>query len=274
MKGIEFKNVSFSYPNGFQANKNLNLSIKAGERVAIVGQNGAGKTTAVKMMNGLYKPTSGDVLIDGVNTKDKTTAQIARSVGYVFQNPDEQIFNNTVAKEIEYMPRYFKLSEQEIKSRTEEALKLTELEDMKNVNPFDISYSIRKFITIAAVLAARPKYTIWDEPTAGQDYKRRKILKNILDHLRDKNIGVVVITHDMDFVVDIFDRVIVMANKCIIADGTPDEIFWQDNIVKESCITQPQIGEIAKALQIEKPITLRPQMVEFLKNIKGGLKNE
>lgn len=96
MAGIEFKNVSFSYPNGFTANEQISFSIRPGERVAIIGQNGAGKTTAAKMMNGLYKPTLGTVLVDHMNTKDKTTAQIARLVGYVFQNPDEQIFNTTV----------------------------------------------------------------------------------------------------------------------------------------------------------------------------------
>lgn len=267
---IEFKNVTFAYPNGYVANENLNFSIKAGERVAIIGQNGAGKTTAAKMMNGLYKPTSGDVFVDGINTKDRTTAQIARTVGYVFQNPDEQIFNNTVISEIEYMPRYFKIESEEIKKRTTKSLSLTELEEYQNMNPFDISYSIRKFVTIAAVLETEPRYTIWDEPTAGQDYKRRKILIKILDYLRDNGIAVVVITHDMDFVVEVFDRIIVMANKHVIADGNAKEIFWQDNIVKQSCITQPQIGEIAKALDLKKPIIFRKDMVDYLKNYKEG----
>ena len=103
---IEIKNASFKYPNGFTALENINLTIKEGEKVAIVGQNGAGKTTCVKMMNGLNRPFEGDVIVDGVNTKDVTVATIARKVGYVFQNPDEQIFNSTARKEIEFMPRY------------------------------------------------------------------------------------------------------------------------------------------------------------------------
>ena len=105
MNQIELRNASFQYPNGFLANDDLNLIVKRGERVAIVGQNGAGKTTAVKMMNGLHKPCKGDVLVEGRNTKDYTTAQIARQVGYVFQNPDDQIFNQTVYAEIAYMPK-------------------------------------------------------------------------------------------------------------------------------------------------------------------------
>ena len=266
MAGIEFKNVSFSYPNGFTANEQISFSIRPGERVAIIGQNGAGKTTAAKMMNGLYKPTLGTVLVDHMNTKDKTTAQIARLVGYVFQNPDEQIFNTTVTSEIEYMPRYFHLNSEEIKSRTQAVLALTELEDCKDMNLFDISYSIRKFVTIAAVLATKPRYTIWDEPTAGQDYKRIGILKKILNVLQAEGVAVIVITHDMDFVAETFDRIIVMANKHVIADGTPDAVFRQDHIVREASISQPQIGDISRRLQLDEPIIFRKDMVEFLKN--------
>ncbi len=112
---IELRDVTFAYPNGYVANENLNLTIPDGELLAIVGQNGAGKTTAVKLMNGLNKPTKGDVLVDGVNTREKSCAYISKTVGYVFQNPDDQIFNSTALAEIEYMPRYMKLSEEEVK---------------------------------------------------------------------------------------------------------------------------------------------------------------
>ena len=114
---IELRDVSFAYPNGYVANENLNLKISDGELLAVVGQNGAGKTTAVKLMNGLNKPTNGEVLVDGVSTKEKSCAEISKKVGYVFQNPDDQIFNSTAFAEIQYMPKYFKLSEEEIKRR-------------------------------------------------------------------------------------------------------------------------------------------------------------
>lgn len=264
-EGIEFQDVSFHYPNGFLANEHLNLLVHPGERVAIIGQNGAGKSTAAKMMNGLYKPTSGAVFVDGIDTKDRTTAQIARKVGYVFQNPDEQIFNSTVRKEIEYMPRYFHMPEEEIEGRLKEVLKLTELEDCCDTNPFDISYSTRKFVTIAAVLATKPRYTIWDEPTAGQDCRHTVILRRILDYLQERGIAVIVITHDMDFVVNTFDRIVVMANKHIIADGTPREIFSQDKIIRESCISRPQVGNIAYETGIEETILFRQELVNYLK---------
>lgn len=273
MAGIEFTNVSFSYPNGYTANEELTFRIQPGERVAIIGQNGAGKTTVAKMMNGLNKPTTGIVTVDDINTKYATTAQIAKKVGYVFQNPDEQIFNSTVISEIEYMPRYFKLADDVVKKRIDQVLKLTELEALKDVNPMDISYSIRKFITIAAVLATEPKYTIWDEPTAGQDPKRINTLKNIMDYLEKAGVAVVVITHDMDFVVNMFKRVIVMANKKIIADGTPREIFSRDEILAESCVDRPQIGSLAHKLNIKDSLLFRDEIVQYLTK-EGCIFNE
>ncbi|WP_196594243.1 energy-coupling factor ABC transporter ATP-binding protein [Pectinatus sottacetonis] len=271
---IKFENVSFSYPNGFTANKNLNLVINSGERVAIIGQNGAGKTTAAKLMNGLYKPSIGSVTIDGINTKEKTTAQIARLAGYVFQNPDDQIFNQSVINEIEYMPRYFKIEKNKINKCVDEVLTLTELGEYKNANPFDIPYSIRKFVTIAAVMATKPKYIILDEPTAGQDYKRIQILKNIISHLHTAGVAVIVITHDMDFVIETFQRIIVMADKHIIADNTPENIFQNDEIIKKSCISRPQIGQITKKLNINDSIIFRSDLVNFLQKDSKEYHNE
>lgn len=265
MGAIELRNVTFAYPNGFIANENLNLVINGGERVAIVGQNGAGKTTAVKLMNGLNKPLSGDVLVNGINTKERTTAQIAKTVGYVFQNPDDQIFNKDVITEIEYMPRYFKLPEKEIKKRVERAVNLTNIEKYLKKNPFDIPYSIRKFVSIAAVLATETEYVIFDEPTAGQDLYGVKVLSNLLNILESEGVAVITITHDMDFVADNFKRVVAMANKHIIADGNMRDIFWNDSIVTESKIKKPQIGELAKDLELPGNILFRNEFIEGLK---------
>ena len=160
MNQIVLENVSFRYPNGFLANENLNLTISQNERVAIVGQNGAGKTTAVKLMNGLNKPTEGNVLVNDMNTKNYTTAQIAKHVGYVFQNPDDQIFNQTVWDEIAYMPKYYKLSEAEVKKRVEESARMLEIEEFLQCNPFEIPYTTRKFVTIAAIMATEPELSL------------------------------------------------------------------------------------------------------------------
>ncbi len=197
MDCIEFKNASFCYPNGTLANEELNLHIGQGERVAIIGQNGAGKTTAVKMMNGLHKPTQGDVIVNGINTKERTTAQISHMVGYVFQNPDDQIFNTTVRAELEFWPRYQKLSPEDMNARVARAAEMTGIGQYMELNPYEIPYSTKKFVSIAAILAVQTPYLVLDEPTAGQDTHGVNCLVHIMDTLRSEGKGVIVITHDM-----------------------------------------------------------------------------
>lgn len=159
---IEFKDVSFQYPNGFSAVENVSFEINEGEAIAIIGQNGAGKTTTVKMINGLLKPTHGTVLIDGMDTKDYTTAQLSKIAGYVFQNPDDQIFHNNVEDEIRFGPKKQGLSEEEIVKKTEWAAKLCGLSEQMQENPYNLPLSIRKFVSIASVLAMDDKILILD----------------------------------------------------------------------------------------------------------------
>ena len=261
---IEIKNASFAYPNGFKAVENISITINEGERVAIVGQNGAGKTTAVKMMNGLNKPCEGDVIIDGINTKDKTTAFIAKTVGYVFQNPDDQIFNNSVKAEIEYMPRYFKFSEKETNERITRAVELSGIEEYIDINPYDLPYPIRKFVAIAAVIASKPKYIILDEPTAGQDKHGLDILSKMIDRLQEDGVAVLTITHDMEFAVSNFHRIVAMAHKNILADGTAQEIFWNEEVVADARIKKPQIGELAQRLSLDGNILFCDELVARL----------
>ena len=261
---IEIKNASFKYPNDFVALENIDLTIKEGQKVAIVGQNGAGKTTCVKMMNGLNKPFEGDVIVDGVNTKDVTIATIARKVGYVFQNPDEQIFNSTARKEIEFMPRYYKLSEEEVRQRVDHAVEICDIGKYLDTNPYEIPYPIRKFVAIAAVIASKPKYIILDEPTAGQDLHGTQVLGRLVDTLTNEGMTVITITHDMEFAVNNFDRIIAMAHKNIICDGTARDIFWNEEVIKEAKIKKPAIGELAKRLGLDGRILFCDELVDKL----------
>lgn len=261
---IEIKDAGFAYPNGYRALENITLTIREGEKVAIVGQNGAGKTTCVKMMNGLHKPTDGVVLVDGIDTKSVTTATVARIVGYVFQNPDEQIFNSTARKEIEYMPRYMKLDEDEIKKRVDHAVALTDIEKYLDMNPYEIPYPIRKFVSIAAVIASDPKYIILDEPTAGQDYHGSRVLSSMIAKLHEEGKTVITITHDMEFALNNFDRVVAMAHKNVIADGTAADIFWNEDVVRDSRIRMPIMGQLAKALGLDGRILTCGELVEAL----------
>jgi energy-coupling factor transport system ATP-binding protein len=261
---IELNNVSFAYPNGYLANENLTIKINDGERLAIIGRNGAGKTTAVKLMNGLLRPKTGDVLINGKNIKKNTCAQIAKYVGYVFQNPDDQIFNSTVRAEVEYMPKYFKLSDSEIKKRCDNAIEISGIKDYLEMNPLDLPYPIRKFVAIAAIIATEPSHVILDEPTAGQDKRGIEILETLLKELEKDNVSVVTITHDMSFVARNFLRVVVMAHKNIIEDNEAKKIFWNEPILKEAGIIKPPIAQIAQALGISGNVLLKEDLVAIL----------
>lgn len=260
---IELRHVSFRYPNGTLANEDLNLTIRDGERVSIVGQNGAGKTTAVKLMNALNRPTEGDVLVNGVNTRTRTTAQVSALVGYVFQNPDDQIFKTTVREEVEFWCRYHRLDEEEIRSRARQAAELCHIQHYLDNNPYEIPYSTKKFVSIASVLTARTPYLVLDEPTAGQDVAGVSCLARLMDTLSREGTSVITITHDMEFVAANFRRVIVMAHRHIIADGTPEEIFSREDILREARIKKPQIGQLSDRLGLAGILQI-PELVAAL----------
>ena len=250
MSLIELKDVSYKYPNGFTAVDKVSFSIDKGCKVAIIGQNGAGKTTTVKMINGLLKPTSGTILFEGEDTIKYTTAQMSRKVGYVFQNPDDQIFNSTVYKEMEYGLKKYGLSQSEIDKRIEYAADLAGIKDYLQDNPYDLPFSLRKFVTIASVIATDCDVLIFDEPTAGQDLKGLKILSKIIYKLTSKGKSIITITHDMDFVADNFDSIIVMANKHVIDSGKAEEVFSKSEVMKEAKLKAPTMINIIDKLQI------------------------
>ena len=228
----------------------LSLEIPDGEIFGLLGTNGAGKTTTVKMMNGLLKPTEGDVLIGDMNTKNYTTAQVSRVVGYVFQNPDDQIFHATVESEVRYGPKTMKLDPAEEDRRVQEALEITGMEEFKDENPMNLPLSMRKFVTIAAVIAMGTEILIFDEPTAGQDVEGNKKLSEILKVLHGQGKTVITISHDMEFVATNFDKVIVMAKKKVVRSGTPKEIFWDFESLKHAMLKQPYVSRVCKALNI------------------------
>ncbi|MEA4820776.1 MAG: ABC transporter ATP-binding protein [Erysipelotrichales bacterium] len=264
MSDVILKNVDFAYPNGYIAVEDINMHIKSGENIAILGQNGAGKTTTVKMMNGLLKPTKGDVIIGDKNTKDFTTAQISKFVGYVFQNPDDQIFHSTVESEVRFGPKMMKLAIEEENKRVEEALKLTGMDKYRDENPFNLPLSVRKFVTIAAVMAMQTDVLIFDEPTAGQDILGNIRLSEILRYLHEQGKTVITISHDMEFVVDNFTNIIVMATKHVVREGTPREIFWDFDTLEKAMLKQPYISRVCKSLGINKKIITIDEAVEFI----------
>lgn len=247
---INIDHVSFNYPNGYNAVKNVSFKVNPGDNIAIIGQNGAGKTTTVKMLNGLLKPTTGDILVQGKNTKDYTTAQISQHVGYVFQNPDDQIFNNTVYEEIAYALREHNYPEDEIKDRVQKYAELCGVEDILYENPYDLPLSIRKLVTIASIIVTDAEVIILDEPTAGQDLVGLNLLSHLVDLLAEEGRAVITITHDMEFVADNFDDIIVMANKEIQKIGTAEEVFFDQEMMDKAALNPPTIVSLIQSLDM------------------------
>lgn len=265
MGNVLLDHVSFTYKNGYEAVSDISLFIGQGERVAILGQNGAGKTTTVKMMNNLQRPTKGTVMIGDKNTKDYTTAQISKEVGYVFQNPDDQLFHATVQEEVEFGPRKaLKLSEDEIAKRSKHALEITGLWEERKENPFELPLSIRKFVAIAAIIASNPSVYVFDEPTAGQDREGLLRLRKIIDELERRGKTVITITHDIEFAIQTFPRIIVMAKKKIIKEGTPSEIFHDEEILKRAMLKTPYAIRFARELGLGEEITTNEELIDAI----------
>jgi energy-coupling factor transport system ATP-binding protein len=266
MNRVRLENITYRYPNGFTAVENVNMSFEQGEAAAIVGQNGAGKTTTVKLINGLLRPTEGDIYIGDWNTKDYTAAQISKRAGYVFQNPDDQIFHSDVYSEIEFGPKNLKLPKKVIKENTEKAIELTGLGPYLKEHPYNLAYSMRKFVTIASIISMDPDVIIFDEPTAGQDLPSLERLASIISTLKKENKIIITITHDMEFVVENFQRVIVMANKKKIADGDKRDIFLDFGILDKSHLKQPAISSLSHDLNMNGRVLGISEMIQQMRN--------
>jgi len=246
---IEVRDAFFAYPNGIEALSRVSLTIRNGEFVAIMGQNGAGKTTLVKLFNGLLKPTKGEVLVDGVNTRKVSVANLARKVGFVFQNADHQLFCETVEEEVAFALRNFGFKEKTVRKRVSWALNLLDLTEYRQASPFMLSGGERKRVALASVLAWNPKVLILDEPTIGQDHQQKDKLRQFIVQLNAQGKTVVVVTHDVEFVAECAPRVVLMAQGNIVADGSAEEILTDRDLVTKASIVSPQITQIFLELE-------------------------
>ncbi|MEM2342296.1 MAG: ATP-binding cassette domain-containing protein [Candidatus Bathyarchaeia archaeon] len=241
---IEVENVYFTYPNGVEALKGVSLRVEDGEFVAIMGQNGAGKTTLVKHFNGLLKPTKGRVLIDGIDTRNVSVATLSRKVGFVFQNPDHQLFSETVEDEIFFALKNFGFDERVISERVDWALNLLDLTQYRKTSPFMLSGGERKRVALASVLAWDPKILILDEPTIGQDNYQKERLRQFIIQMNQQGKTVIIVTHDIEFVVECEPRVVLMANGKIIADGEAKKILTDPELINRSSLVLPEITQV------------------------------
>ncbi|MEN4041227.1 MAG: ATP-binding cassette domain-containing protein [Anaerolineaceae bacterium] len=242
------ENLVYRYPDGTLALDGINMEIYENEFMAFIGQNGSGKTTFSKCLNGLLKPTNGDVIVDGLNSKNTPIVQMVRRVGYVFQNPDHQLFNSNCWDEIAYGPRNIELPEVEVKERVEEAAEVVGLsKEYFTEHPFFLTKGMRQRVAIASILALRPKVIIVDEPTTGQDARQSIEIMEFLKDLNEKHgHTIIIITHDMPIVAQYARRTIAMGLGKVMADGLTAEVFAQPDVLEATFIEPPQITQLAQ----------------------------
>jgi energy-coupling factor transport system ATP-binding protein len=222
---IRLEGVTFDYPDGTRALEDVDLLIEPGTSLALVGANGSGKTTLARHLNGLLRPSAGRVLLDGRDTADLRVAQLARSVGLVFQQPDRQIFGSTVRDEVEFGPRHAGEEDEAAFARTTAALAQVGMADDLGAHPDDLGESRRKLLTIASVLAMETPVVVLDEPTAGLDARGVELVAGLVRRLVAVGRSVVGISHDMRFVAEAFARVVVLDDGRITLQGAPVEVF-------------------------------------------------
>lgn len=265
---IQVEDLHFRYPNGVEAIQGINLEIGRGELVAIVGQNGSGKTTLVKHFNGLLKPASGTVAIGDWQTTDHTVARLASRVGYVFQNPDEQLFTKTVLDEFRFGPQNLGYPEEKIEELVSFALEITDLAGQENTNPYDLSPTWRKMVALGSIIAMDTPIVIFDEPTTGQDAVNVSRIRAAVQALAAGGKTVITISHDIDFCAENFQRIIALREGKILLDGPAGDVFSSVEELASTYVDPPQITRLGAALKIPDPVVT---ISDFLDAFQHGI---
>lgn len=261
---IETVDLVHEYREGQRALDGVSLVIEGTDPVAVVGQNGAGKTTLVKHFNGILRPTSGHVLIDGQDVAERSCAQWSASVGYVFQNPDNQLFLESVRKELEFGPRQLGLTDAEITDRMGWVAELMGLADKLDTNPADLSSVEKKFCAMGTVVMMGPGTVILDEPTCGLDVAGEQRLSRAIDALRERGTLCVAISHDTKFVTRNFPRTVVLCRGRVIDQGPTEEVFTHVDVLRRSFVIPPPVARVARAAGMRR---VAFTVDELIKNI-------
>ena len=279
---LEVRNLDYIYSAGtpfeHKALDNVSFALEPGEFVGIIGHTGSGKSTLMQQMNGLLKPTSGQVLLDGVDiwSDKKLTRQARFRVGLVFQYPEYQLFEETVYRDIAFGPKNMGLEEKEVDRRVREAAGFVGLtEQQLEVSPFDLSGGQKRRVAIAGVIAMEPEVLILDEPTAGLDpVGRAEILGNIEAYRQAKNATIMMVSHSMEDVARLTDRLLVMNGSRLAMDGTPSEVFSRAQELLAMGMNIPQVTQVflkLKALGLDvKSVYTMEQAVAEIVRLRGG----
>lgn len=265
MADIEVKKLHFSYNIEEEILKGLDLKFD-GRSTAIIGQNGAGKTTFVKLLKGLLKPTSGDVLINGINTKEVTVAELAKHIGLVFQNPNDQIFKSKVLDEVMFGPLNLGQGEAMARQNSIKALEMVGLSDKTEENPYDLSLSERKLISIASIVAMDTAIIIFDEPTIAQDHAGKQKIRDIIKALSAQGKLVLTIIHDMDFVAENFERTLVLNQGKVMLDGSTREVYSHHESLRSAYLEPPNVTQLCEKLGYTETFLTVEEFIEYKKS--------
>ncbi|MDQ5810137.1 MAG: energy-coupling factor transporter ATPase [Actinomycetota bacterium] len=245
---IEVEGLTHRYPNGVVALEGADLTVRQGEFLAVLGQNGSGKTTLVKHFNGLLEPTEGSVRVHGEETVKQGVRRLGQRVGYVFQNPDHQIFSDTVFDEVAFGPKIRDLEEDEVKERVSEALTAVGLEGYEEEDPFGLTKGERQRVAVASVLAVRPEVLILDEPTTGLDYAEQRSMMDLVRRLNEAGSTIIVVTHTMWVVAEYAHRAAVIKDGKMVPSGTVREVFVKEEELRDASLRPPHIVSLGNAL--------------------------
>ncbi len=266
---IILEDVHYAYDGVYPALRGVSLQIDDGESVAIMGTNGAGKTTLIKHLNGLLRPDRGRVFIDGVDTSTMSVAELSRIVGLVWQNPDHQLFLESVEKEVIFGLKNLGFSDEEARERCDVTLRDLGIEHLAQRSPFTLSGGERKRVTLACVLATEPRVLALDEPTIGQDALQKARLGAMLQAMNASGRTVIVVTHDVEFAVENFNRTIAMADGRIVADGPTRSVLSNDRVIEQCSLSPPQMTLTARALNRLFPDV--PTRLAFVEEVESQI---
>ncbi len=246
---VDVHDLRFTYPDGTEALRDVNVKIPDGDYVGFIGRNGSGKTTLVKTLNGLLRPTSGQVRVNGEDVSGKRVGQLARLVGYNFQNPDDQIFAKTVREELEFAPLNLGVTPEEMAKSVEQVARDLELTPYLDLNPFSLSQGLRRRVAFGSTLTLNPRVLVVDEPTTGQDYWRAKVVMELCKKINEEGKTIVIISHNMDLIAEYCKYVYVMKDGGLLMEGTPKSVFSQPDLLMQTSIVPPQITRIFQQMK-------------------------